>query len=372
MPNTKIKILIIAPSRKMGGIERALSVLANEWAEQDYNVVYISCLKGKPFYQLDSKIEVIEPSFKRSSSLLNKMLFYPRLLLFIRRSVKTNSPDRVVVFGDWFSPLSLLALLATNYQVYISDRTIPDYPFKFPIPHLKKWLYPKSAGFIAQTNRAKIFKENLFGNRLRIKVIPNALASLDTNNNKDAVKEKKILYVGRFEWEKDPEILIRAFKEVVSKNPEWTLEMAGDGPLFEKMKKLTNFLQIESNVFFHGKVNNVEKLYISAEIFVLPSVIEGFPNALIEAMSFGLPCVCFSDIPYEDILEPNSNGIVLFDRNVLNLAKSINDLIEQPYERERLGTLAREIRAKCAPKRVSCELLTFMDIVKPLVIPVKY
>jgi len=355
----------------MGCIERALFVLANKWAEQDYNVVYVSFLKGKPFYQLDSKIEVIEPSFKRSTSLLNKLLFYPRLLLFIRRTVMTSSPDRVVVFGDWFSPLSFLALLGTNYQVYISDRTIPEHPFKFPIPHLKKWLYPKAAGFLAQTNRAKVYKENLFGNRHKIKVIPNALASLDINNNKDVLKEKTILYVGRFEWEKDPEILIRAFKEVVSKNPEWTVEMDGYGPLFEKMKKLTNFLKIKSNVIFHGKVNKIEKLYDTTAIIVLPSVIEGFPNALIEAISFGLPCVCYSDIPYEDIIKPNSNGI-LFKQSVLNLAKSINDLIEQPYERALLGALAREIRVKCAPKRVSSELLTFMNIIKPLIMPVKY
>lgn len=358
----KPKILIIAPSQKMGGIERALSVLANEWAEQDIDVVYVSCLKGIPFYELNSKIKIIEPFFKRSTSLVNKLLFYPRLLLFIRKAVHANNPQRVLVFGDWFSPISLLALLGTKYQVYISDRTIPNYPFKFPIPQLKKWLYPKSAGFIAQTNRAKVFKETLFGDRLKIKVIANALASLETNSNEDAIKNKTILYVGRFEWEKDPEILIRAFTQVVSKNPEWTLEMAGDGPLFEKMKKLTNSLKIENNVIFHGKVSKVQKLYSTAAIFVLPSIIEGFPNALIEAMSFGLPCVCFSDIPYEDILVPNSNGIVLFERSISNLANSITDLIEQPDERARLGALAKEIKIKCAPNKVSNEILTFMNI----------
>jgi glycosyltransferase involved in cell wall biosynthesis len=345
----------------MGGIERALSVLANEWANQDYNLVYVSCLKGEPFYQLDSKIEVIEPSFKRSHSLLNKLMFYPRLLLFIRKAVNANNPERVVVFGDWFSPLSLLALLGTNYQVYISDRTIPDYPFKFPIPQLKKWLYPKAAGFIAQTNRAMAFKENIFGSRLKIKVIPNALASLDINITKEFLREKKILYVGRFEWEKDPEILIRAFKHVVYSNPNWILEMAGDGPLFEKMKNLAIQLEISDKVIFHGKVNNVGKLYESASIFVIPSVIEGFPNALIEAMSFGLPCVCFSDIPYEDIIIPNQNGVVIFERNYHVLAQTLNNLIDKPFERERIGKKAEMIRIQCAPERVSKEIIDFMS-----------
>ena len=58
-----MKILIIAPSRKMGGIERALSVIANKWVAQGFNVTYVSCLKSDPFYKLDAAIKVIEPNF---------------------------------------------------------------------------------------------------------------------------------------------------------------------------------------------------------------------------------------------------------------------------------------------------------------------
>lgn len=357
-----MKILIIAPSQKMGGIERALSVLANEWTKKAYTVVYVSCLKGKPFYQLDSKIEVIEPSFRRSSSFLNKILFYPRLLIFIRQSVVKSSPDRVVVYGDWFSPLSLLALLGTRFPVYISDRTIPNYPFKFPIPQLKKWLYPKSAGFIAQTNRSKVYKENIFGNKLRIKIVANALAQLDKSDLTTTTREKNILYVGRFEWEKDPEILIRAFKSINSDYPDWTLEMAGDGPLFNKMKLLADELELTNNIIFHGKVNKVEKLYAKASIFVLPSVIEGFPNAVIEAMSFSLPCICFSDIPFEDIIKPNINGIVLFKRDSQTLGQALKNLIENEPERDRISTIAKNIDLQCAPQKISKEILDFMNI----------
>jgi glycosyltransferase involved in cell wall biosynthesis len=223
------------------------------------------------------------------------------------------------------------------------------------------WLYPRSKGFIAQTNLAKEYKENLFDNKLKIKVIPNALISFDTNNQNDNLRERKILYVGRFEWEKDPEILIRAFKDVVSLNPNWILEMAGDGPLLEKMKNLANQLKIDANIVFLGKVKNIEKLYARSSIFVLPSIIEGFPNSLIEAMSFGLPCVCFSDIPFEDIISPNKNGTVLFERNHSELSITLNNLINEPSQRESIGHNARRIINLCAPEKISKEILDFMN-----------
>lgn len=358
-----MKILIVAPSRKMGGIERALSVLANEWAAQGFNVVYVSCLKSEPFYKLHESIKIIEPNFKRVGGFVNKLLFYPRLLFFIRKNVKKNNPDRVLVFGDWFCPITLLALHRTKFPIYISDRTIPDYPFKFPIPQLKKWLYPKATGFIAQTQRAKEYKIKQFGDKFNIKVIPNALPTLHQESVKNVSQDsKKILYVGRFEWEKDPEILIRAFKEVVAIHPDWILEMAGDGPLFEKMKFLAQDLNVNNYIIFHGKVPDVAKLYSNASIFVLPSVIEGFPNALIEAMSFGLPCICFSDIPYEDIIVNHENGIVVTERNPEVLAETIQTLVNQPEVRVEIGREAlSSINLKCNPKYVSEKVVEFMN-----------
>lgn len=357
-----MKILIVAPSRKMGGIERALSVIANEWALKGFALVYLSCLKSEPFYQLNKSIKIIEPSFKRSNGLINKLTFYPRLLLVIRKNVVQENPSRVLVFGDWFSPITLLALLGTQYPVYISDRTIPDYKFKFPIPQLKKWLYPKAAGFIAQTQRAKEYKMKQFGKNFNAKVIPNALADLNQDNFKQIhQKSKTILYVGRFEWEKDPEILIRAMALVIEKHPDWKLEMAGDGPLLDKMKSLAQELGIEAQIIFHGKVQNVNDLYVKATVFILPSLIEGFPNALIEAMSFSLPCICFSDIPYEDILENQGNGIVLNERTPLLLAETIQNLINDEILCEAIGKEAKKrIVSKCNPSIIANDFLSFM------------
>ncbi len=355
------KICIISPSLKLGGIERALVTLSEEFQILGHEIYFITCLKKPHFYTLKDEIKLFEPKFERSLSLTNKILFYPKLLFYIRKTVQKINPDRVLVFGDWFSPITLLALLGANYSVYISDRTIPNYKFKFPIPQLKCWLYPKAAGFIAQTNRSRDFKEVKFGNKLNIRVIPNALPKIQKSLLNEA-KKNSILYVGRFEWEKDPEILIRSFAMVYSLRPDWKLEMAGDGPLFGNMKTLSNELGLSSNIIFHGKVKDVAKLYSEASIFVLPSVIEGFPNALIEAMSFGLLCICFRDIPYEEIVIPNKTGVILTERSARELADTIMKYINNAEEREIIGSNAMIIKAKFASNTIANEILNFMQL----------
>jgi GalNAc-alpha-(1->4)-GalNAc-alpha-(1->3)-diNAcBac-PP-undecaprenol alpha-1,4-N-acetyl-D-galactosaminyltransferase len=124
------KICVVSPSLKIGGIERALSVLSNYFVSKGYDVTFISCLAGDKFYTLNENIKFIEPHFNRTASKLNKLSYYPRMVLWIRKQVKRVDPDVVLTFGDNFNPLVLLAVSGLKYPVFISDRTSPD--FKFP------------------------------------------------------------------------------------------------------------------------------------------------------------------------------------------------------------------------------------------------
>jgi len=234
----------------MGGIERALTNLAKYFVDQDLDVVFVSCLQGKRFYVLDSRIKIIEPNFKRHGGPINKITFYFQLIKFIKFNYLQEQPNAVLSFGDVFNPLVLLALKNENVPVYISDRTSPDYKFKFPTPFLKSWLYPKCAGFIAQTTRAADYKKQQFGNRLSIKVITNALKEMSVSKQK---RKNTILYVGRFAWEKAPHYLIEAFAQLKEIN-DWRLVMAGSGPLLPEMKLLAQELSVENRVEFLGDV----------------------------------------------------------------------------------------------------------------------
>ena len=352
-------ICLVSPSLKVGGIERALVVLANDFAARGLKVSFVSCLAGERFYQLDERVNLTEPAFRRTSSRLNKLVFYPRMLGFIRKQVKKINPDVVLAFGDWFSPLVLLALYDTKYPVFISDRTSPDYKFRFPIPLMKRWLYPRSAGFIAQTQRAAEYKQKQFGDKLNIRVIPNAIREVKAYP--ETKREKIILYVGRFAWEKGPEHLIRAFAAMEDRQG-WKLLMAGSGPLLKHMQELAMQLNLENDIIFPGKVEDVDKLYARAGIYVLPSVLEGFPNSLCEAMAAGLPVVCFDSIPWEEILEPGESGLVVKNNDISQLTETLQELVKNRDLRESLGRNAVFIRDHLSVEKIGDRVLEFIQL----------
>lgn len=355
---TAKKLLIVSPSLKMGGIERALTNLANYFVDQGVKVVFVSCLSGKAFYKLDPRIKLVEPTFKRQGGPINKITFYYQLVKFIRTNYRNELPNAVLSFGDVFNPFVLLALRNENVPVYISDRTSPDYQFKFPIPFLKAWLYPKSAGFIAQTTRAANYKKEQFNDRLSIEVIPNALKEIELTHQK---RENIILYVGRFAWEKAPHYLIEAFAQL-EQNKDWRLVMAGSGPLLNEMKALAQQLGIVERVEFLGDVKDVDVLYAKAGIYVLPSVIEGFPNSLCEAMAAGVPSICFDTIPHEDIFTAPKMGVVCNELSSNSLAKEIEALIKDENLRVEIGANASKIGEHLNINRIGERYLKFMEL----------
>ena len=113
-----------------------------------------------------------------------------------------------------------------------------------------------------------------------------------TDKEKVIIKNKKIIVtIGRLSEEKGQWHLIRAFTEVVKRVPNILLIVIGSGELEEYLKRLTRLCGMEQNIYFTGHVSNPYQYLNNAEIFVLPSMREGFPNALAEALCIGVPCI---------------------------------------------------------------------------------
>ena len=350
-------ILIISPSLKAGGIERALTVLANELVQKDVEVVFFVSLPFEAHYQMHSKVRVVRSNIPYNGK-FGKLLFYHRLMWKIRTIARKEKADAILSFGDVFNPIVLAALFGTKNRIFISDRTSPLFKIHPLAEILKTIFYPRASGFIAQTERVQNHMEKRFSKRLNIKVIPNAIQQVPPMEN--LCKEESILYVGRLSWEKGVDRLIRAFSQMKHKG-KWRLDLVGDGPQTAELKELVEKSNLGNRVYFHGLQQETAPFYNRSSIFVLPSFVEGFPNAMCEAMSAGLPVVCFDTIPYESIIEVGKNGLVAKSDDIKDMAKQLDELVLNPSLRKTLEINNRERVKDFDASEIASSFLDFMN-----------
>lgn len=151
----------------------------------------------------------------------------------------------------------------------------------------------------------------LYGNNSEFKVIYNGI---DINKyafdkNKRILGRKKLeisnnahvlLHVGRFEDQKNHQFLIKVFNEYFKKDRSAVLLLAGNGALQPKIKQEANNLISNNNIKFLGVRKDVDVLMNLADLFVMPSLYEGFPVTAIEAEASGLPCL-FADTITDEV-----------------------------------------------------------------------
>lgn len=352
----KPNICVVSPSFNVGGIERTMTLLANYFVSQGCKVTFLSCLDGSPYYLLDSSIMVYAPEEKRQKGLLGKALSYLRLVLFIRKVLKKTIPDRILSMADNYNPLVLISSLGLGVPVFIGDVTKPDRHFKLFVRLGKRFLYPQSAGFIAQTIHAADYYRRKFNNKLNLRVINGAVKEMVLPN---IPKSDLIINVGRLSLEKGPDRLIEAFS-ITNCKKKWKLAFTSDGPMKNQLVNLAITKKIEDRILFLGKIEDVDHLYSKAKIFVLPSRMEGFPNALCEAMAAGLPCICFNSFPADEIITNGWDGIIVEDGNIREMAKQIDLLAENENLRKILGENARNIQERLSVQKIGQQVLEFI------------
>ena len=191
---------------------------------------------------------------------------------------------------------------------------------------LRNFCYPFTNGLIVQTDVIKGFYQKII-QESKIKIIPNPIDEIILSVRKDYnERENVILTVGRLDANKNQRLLIEAFANLNVVN--WKLVIVGDGILREEYIKLTSSLGISDKVDFVGNISNVSDYYNKAKIFVFTSQSEGFPNALLEAMSFGLPCIS-TDCPSgpSEIIKNNENGYLIEVNNRVQLEGQMTNLM---------------------------------------------
>jgi glycosyltransferase involved in cell wall biosynthesis len=151
-----------------------------------------------------------------------------------------------------------------------------------------------------------------------------------------------ISFVGRMTAQKNPLGLIKAFKEATTENANTILLMVGDGELKEQAIALVKELGIENSVVFQKSRNDVADVLFSSDIFCLPSLWEGFPIALLEAMAMRKAVIATEVDGSVEIIQNKKNGILIKPQNVQMLAEAIKELINNNNLRKELAEAAQQ------------------------------
>lgn len=322
-------------------MERVMSELITQFAKKDNIELHLVLygLKRNIFYKLPANIIIHKPNFEFNNRF--RLFSTLKTILALRKIVTKIKPTTILSFGELWNSFVLIALIGESYPIYVSDRCQPDKSLGKLHNQLRKILYPKATGIIAQTDIAKSIYLNQFKHN-NIRVIGNPIRII--NNVKNIQKENIVLSVGRLITTKHHDELIKLYAKI--NNPNWKLIIVGDDALKQnnmaRLQTMVNDLKANDSIILAGKQSDVESYYLKSKIFAFTSSSEGFPNVIGEAQSAGLPVIAFDCIAGPaDLIENNQNGylIPLFD--YIQFKEKLKHLMDNSSLCESMGTYAQ-------------------------------
>ncbi len=159
---------------------------------------------------------------------------------------------------------------------------------------------------------------------------------------------KLLLFVGRFVPLKNLPFLLKTFAKIAKEDSGVRLMMVGEGPLDGKIRRLSRKLKVSERVIFTGKITNEElpQYYSAADIFVMPSVYDNFPNSILEAMSCELPIVATNVGGILMQVKHGENGFLVESGNINQFNEAVITLLDNSSLSMEMGKRNRELVKK--------------------------
>lgn len=351
-----------------GGAERAVSNITLEMNEDINKELVLFGNSAKVDYPYQADLSYLDK--KNDTDMLNKI---KNLIYRVSKLRKIKKADTKSTISYLLYPNLINALTAKNGHTILSVRNHMSMQYKTGNMskvwnYVIKHIYPKADLItVVSEEIKKDLIHNYKINKDKIKVIYNSydIKNIQKLSQEPIDKEYRsifnnpvIITVGRLDKQKGIQHLIRSFSQVYEKNPKVKLVIIGSGLLQEYLKDLVSDMQLDDAVYFLGYQENPFKYISKASLYVMPSIFEGFPNALSEAMACGVPVLasdCLSgpreilapeeferkDINYEiskkrfGVLMPTCSGQLHTSQKILTedektMAELIATLINSP------------------------------------------
>jgi len=347
------------------GAPKMLAWIANQMSQRGHEVHVISYFTSEQMQQLDEKVIFHCLQVKQNRSrLVRNSVEMARVQYKLLKILNHLAPDMIVAFSISGSFVFLgLNRMFGKHKVIISERADP-YAYRGIIARIRFKLMGCADGVVFQTEGAQTFYN---GKNEKIRkvsvVIPNPVIIKDVVKQNISHfqfafenRDNRVVTVGRLSLaQKRQDVLLEAFAIVRKTYPELTLTIYGDGTDKEKIQVLINRLGLDDCVKLAGVTSNVEEEICSARVFVLTSDFEGIPNALIEALSIGVPCVSTKCSPggAEVLIKDGENGFLVPCGDTLALADRILELVQNKNVSGRFSKEGPKIAEKFSKEKIA-------------------
>lgn len=354
-----IKVLFVTNSLGYGGASKILTFVANNLDKNRFRAAIYNLSTSPTVQKVDNDILIFDDE-TRNIRIIRRFI----QVISIMKKIYSYKPDIIISFLDTPSFLSVIAGKLTRIPVIFSERGDPykRNTFSSKIYH---YIISHAAGAVFQTNAAKEYYPKRLQEKSRVVLNPAIIKDESLEANLDS-PANEISFVGRFEnVQKRQDIMIEAFKIVSEKYPDYVLKFYGKGQDEDYIKGLAEASGLKNKILFMGYTSNPTKDISNSRMLVLTSDYEGIPNALIEAMSIGLPVVSTDCSPggARMLIENEVNGLLVNTGDPMAVAKAITKYIGNPDLAKRCGTAARKIKDKFLPDVIIKQWEDYINLV---------
>jgi glycosyltransferase involved in cell wall biosynthesis len=357
------KILYVIDAYQTGGAERFLVNLLSGMGRRKEFRESICTLREPGFVKrlIDAGIEVVSLSRMRGPGYgsigskyqgllrgLPVLLLLPKLIHFLKKA----DQDIVVSIGYPASIMISFASIILRRSVYIYRVAVPRGKLIPSERILMGWVFSRYSTLIcvSEAVRESVLAQFpelesrciVIHNGVLVPPVPNiprGRVRLHLGINTDSVI---FVNTGRFIPNKGQLELIEAFELVRAKNPKSHLLLAGDGPLWGLAKQKIIARRLMDCVHLLGNRDEVQEIIACGDVFVFPSIREGFSNAILEAMANSLPIVAYNIPSVREIVENHVTGILVPEHDTRALAEAMLILTSDQSLRREMGRQARE------------------------------
>ena len=364
------------------GIERMLAVKANLLAEQmGWEIMMLTYEQnGKPFpYPLSPKVKCVDlgvhlyDAYKCAYPMrwFRRRALCRKLAEEMRVFLSAEHPDIVVCTDKDAHELDALSKARTTERIFIEAHTgMIDHDMQVlrvkgfvkkliarrDLNRLKKAVSHFDTLIALTPDDAKCWSPYV-----KTVIIPNYLPSYPEQVADLSVEKKRVVMVGRVDYQKGQDLLLQAWQQVNLRHPDWHLDMFGDSDASNVFRSHLSGLHAESFTF-HPSTPAIYDEYLQSDFLVCSSRWESFGLILIEAMSCGIPVVSFNcDNGPRNIIADGEDGLLVRNGDIADLANKICWLIEHREQREQMGGAARQNVKRFCQDIVLSQYVEFLE-----------